>query len=463
MAKIVSIPTSTNWQEELKQTAQKYHEIGCWVAIILNPIWVIGDYFSLPSYWKLFFVIRLAVAFITLLALLLKKKLNLSAETLISIPILGISLQNAYMYSVMGTADIQKHTFAYIALFIGVGMLVLWKPIYSVCMVVFSILANVLFFSLFSQLTIEEILLNGGLLTATVAIFTIVLIQTRYILTTKEIRARVALAQSNSQLMDQKEIIELKNKSIIQSINYAKRIQLAILPSQQVIHQHLPDSFIFYLPKDIVSGDFYWFSHKDGKSIIAAADCTGHGVPGAFMSMIASSLLSETVNEKGITQPGDILDALRKGIIKALAQSGNPEEAKEGLDIALCCYDKESSTLEYAGAFNPLYFIHKGQLTELKANKQPIGIYPGKQNIPFTNHIINIESGDAVYIFTDGFADQFGGSEGKKFRYKPFQELLLTIGSENTATQQNLLYQAFESWRGDTKQIDDVLVIGMRF
>ncbi|QHT71395.1 SpoIIE family protein phosphatase [Rhodocytophaga rosea] len=463
MAEQVSLNFSADWQEELRQTAQKYHVIGCWVAIVLNPIWVIGDYFTLPAYWKIFFTIRIGVALLTVLALILKKQLRLSAEALIFVPVIGISLQNAYMYSVMGAADIQKHTFAYIALFIGVGMLVLWKPVYSVLMVVLSIVANIIFFALFSQLTLEQILLNGGMLTATVAVFTIILIQTRYSLTIKEIMARMALAQTNTQLLEQKDIIEHKNKSITQSINYAKRIQLAILPSKDLIRQHLPDSFIFYLPKDIVSGDFYWFSHKNGKSVIAAADCTGHGVPGAFMSMIASSLLSETVNEKGITQPGAILDTLRKGVIKALAQSGNPEEAKEGLDIALCSYDQERQTLEYAGAFNPMYFIRQGQVTEIKADKQPIGVYPGKQTTPFTNHSFEILPGDAVYIFTDGFADQFGGPEGKKFRYKPFQELLLSIQSERIATQQEQLQQAFNSWRGETKQIDDVLVIGMRF
>lgn len=462
MAENATINLSADWQEELRLTAQKYHLIGCWVAIILNPIWVIGDYFTLPAYWKIFFTIRVLVALLTLLAVVFKKQLRLSNEALIFIPIIGISLQNAYMYSVMDTEDIQKHTFAYIALFIGVGMLVLWKPVYSILMVVLSVIANIIFFSLFSRLSPEQILLNGGMLTVTVALFTIVLIQTRYSLTIKEIMARMALAQSNMQLKDQKEVIEHKNKSITQSINYAKRIQMAILPSQDVIRQHLPESFIFYLPKDIVSGDFYWFSHKNGKSIIAAADCTGHGVPGAFMSMIASSLLSETVNEKGITQPASILDNLRKGVIKALAQSGNPEEAKEGLDIALCSFDSENGILEYAGAFNPMYFIRNGQLTEIKADKQPIGIYPGKQNTPFSNHTLTIEPGDAVYIFTDGFADQFGGPEGKKFRYKPFQELLLSIGHEKMGAQQHLLQQAFDAWRGEAKQIDDVMVIGLR-
>lgn len=178
------------------------------------------------------------------------------------------------------------------------------------------------------------------------------------------------------------------------------------------------------------------------------------------MSMIASSLLNEMVNEKGITQPGAILDTLRKGIIKVLAQSGNPEEAKEGLDIALCSFDQNSSTLEYAGAFNPMYFIRNQQLTDLKADKQPIGIYPGKQNTPFTNHTMDIHPGDAVYIFTDGFADQFGGPEGKKFRYKPFQELLLSIQPENIATQQSLLQQAFDTWRGEPNQ---KVVLGSKY
>ena len=461
------------WEAELQNRAEKYHTVGAWVAIVLNPDWASADYYTIPEYWQQFLVIRLAVALLTLITLLLKKRIDLKPEWLIFVPFLGIALQNGYMYSVMDVEMIQKHTFAYIALCIGAGMLVLWKPAYSIAVVVLNILGNVVFFYFDSTLEIGEVLINGGLLTLTVSIFTILLIHTRYNLTKKEIQSRLALE-------DSKKEIEIQNKHITDSIRYAKKIQEAILPSHATLDEHLDNYFVLYKPKDIVCGDFYWFTHQDGRDFIAAVDCTGHGVPGAFMSMIGNTLLNEIVIEKRIHQPGKILDNLKEGVIKALRQSGETNR-KEGMDIAICAIDRANMKLEYAGAFNPLCLVtgdprkiealqNKKTLSKsgktllsVEADKQPIGFYYDKKAESFTNHTLQLVPGDSIYIFSDGFADQFGGEKGMKYMYKRMKRFFLDICHKPVAEQKDLMEREFENWRGDHAQLDDVCIIGIKF
>jgi ligand-binding sensor domain-containing protein/serine phosphatase RsbU (regulator of sigma subunit) len=267
--------------------------------------------------------------------------------------------------------------------------------------------------------------------------------------------------QRTTEVMMQKEIVETQNKEIRDSILYAKRIQEAILPAQEEIHRALPDSFILFKPRDIVSGDFYWFSEKNNKVIIAVADCTGHGVPGAFMSMIGNTLLNEIVNEKEVILPHLILFHLRENIMKSLKQTGAEGENKDGMDIALCVYDKEKMELEFAGANNPLYRISGGELIEIKGDKQPIGVYKGDTK-PFTSHKVTLTSGDCIYIASDGYADQFGGHNGKKFKYKQMKELLLSLSNQPMAEQKKSLDKGIEAWRGVLDQVDDILVIGFR-
>lgn len=272
------------------------------------------------------------------------------------------------------------------------------------------------------------------------------------------------------EINQQKEEIESKNKDITDSINYAKRIQDSILPGESKLKAHYPDSFILFKPKDIVSGDFYWFSEivngEKKKIIYAAADCTGHGVPGAFMSMIGNSLLNQIVNEKGIDSPALILDQLRKGIIKALNQT-NSGESKDGMDIALCSIerlDNNEFQIEYSGANNPLWILNQESeqfLLETKADKQPIGIYQAEQK-PFTNHSFILPKASSIYIFTDGYADQFGGPKGKKFKYLQLKELLISLKNSSMDDQKNILNQTFEHWKGAEEQVDDICVIGIR-
>ena len=269
----------------------------------------------------------------------------------------------------------------------------------------------------------------------------------------------VLVKEKTAEIEEQNEEIMQQNKDITDSINYAKRIQTAILPKKNTITELFEEHFVLYKPKDIVSGDFYWASLKNGKKIIAAVDCTGHGVPGAFMSMVGSSLLNEIVNEKNITSASDILNALRERLIQTLQQTGAEGENKDGMDISLCVI--ENNTLEFSGANNPLYFIRNNELIEYKSDKQPIGIYHGEFK-SFTSQKINLQKGDCFYIFTDGFADQFGGEKNKKFLYKKFQSKLLELQDKNMEQQKSALNEIFESWKGINEQVDDVLIIGIR-
>jgi len=225
----------------------------------------------------------------------------------------------------------------------------------------------------------------------------------------------------------------------------------------------LNDSFIIYLPKDIVSGDFYSFSQKNDKVIIAAADCTGHGVTGAFMSMIGTSVLNQIINENGVTEPAQILKNLNAGIIDALKQSEGEKEIHDGMDIALCSLDLKNSTLKYAGANRPLWIFKNGEMTMIKPAKSAIGGYQSARKEEFSQHEIPVSKGDTIYLFTDGYADQFGGPEGKKFLSKRFREILKEIQPLSMSEQQKFLLKAFHDWKGNVGQVDDVLVIGVRF
>ncbi len=267
--------------------------------------------------------------------------------------------------------------------------------------------------------------------------------------------------QKNKIISDQKYLVEEKNKDITDSINYAKKIQEAILPPKELKYEIFENAFVFFKPRDIVSGDFYWFNKKNGKRIITAVDCTGHGVPGAFMSMIGNTFLTEIIEGKGITEPAAILSEMRFLVIKSLKQTHDTTESKDGMDMSLLCFDDEKRTVEYAGANNPMWLMRKGECIEYKADSRPIGYYRGK-GLPFTNHKIDYQKGDTFYIFTDGYADQFGGPRGKKLKYKPFKEILLSIQKEPMLKQEEILEQKFVEWKGGLDQIDDVLIIGIR-
>ena len=256
----------------------------------------------------------------------------------------------------------------------------------------------------------------------------------------------------------QKNLIEEQSHEVRQSIEYAKKIQEAILPPDSFRLKHLPNSFVMYLPKDIVAGDFYWMDLIGDKVLIAAADCTRHGVPGAMVSVVCHNALNNAINEFKLSVPGQILDKTRELVIETFQKSDR--QIKDGMDIGLCAIDKNTQTVEFAGANNGLYVLRNGEILEFKPDKQPIGNFDNP--VPFTTTSIKLEPADTIYLYTDGFADQFGGDKGKKYKYKPFKELLIKLADTPIDRQAQLIEKEFNEWKGDLEQIDDVCIIGIK-
>ena len=306
--------------------------------------------------------------------------------------------------------------------------------------------------------------------------------------------------ERTEEVVRQKEVIEEKNKDITASIRYAKRIQEAILPDMSYVNRILKDNFILYKPKDIVSGDFYWIENKGGKALFAAVDCTGHGVPGAFMSIIGTDLLKQTVGEHKKIKPADILNELNRLAAQTIKQTFEESVVKDGMDVALCSIDYNAMELEYAGAYNPAFIVRKVkddsgevqdaitengndddivlkevangyQLIAIKADKFPIGVFIGEEVKNFKNHKFKLKKDDVIYTFSDGFIDQFGGKKGKKFMSKRFRQVLLEIQHLSMSGQRDYLDKTIADWifhtdyvgdMNEQEQIDDILVIGVR-
>jgi len=287
-----------------------------------------------------------------------------------------------------------------------------------------------------------------------------------YRLKRENLRLEGIVTERTEEVVRQKDEIIIKNtilenqkKEIEDSIRYARRIQSAVIPSEKDCLDIFPESFVVFKPLNIVSGDFYWISNVNNKIIFTAADCTGHGVPGAFMSMLGVAFLNEIVNKDNITDPDIILNKLREKVIQALQQQGHSGEARDGMDITLISIDIKENNLEYAGAYNPLIMIRNGEVFETAGDKMPIGIY--ENMYPFSKHEIKIEKGDVFYMYSDGYEDQFGGPDGKKFKSKKLKQLLLEIHKYPTGEQKEILEKTFEDWKGELQQIDDIVVIGL--
>lgn len=274
----------------------------------------------------------------------------------------------------------------------------------------------------------------------------------------KQAELESEISKATEEIREQKDEIEFQHQEIKDSMEYAKRIQSAILPPLKLVREYLHESFILYKPKDIVAGDFYWMEPMKERVLFAAADCTGHGIPGAMVSVVCNGALNRSVREFGLTEPGEILTKAREIVVEEFEKS--EEEVKDGMDIALCSL--EGNTLKYAGAHNPLWIVRKGaeQIEEVKADKQPVGKFD--HPTPFTTHTVTLNEGDAFYVFSDGFADQFGGEKGKKFKTANFKRLLLSLQSEPIEEQVKAINRVFEEWKGTLEQLDDVCVIGVR-
>ena len=278
-------------------------------------------------------------------------------------------------------------------------------------------------------------------------------------------KSNIKLADINEELESQKSIIEEKNKDITDSILYAQKIQEAMLHSHTDVSNVFPNSFIIYKPKDIVAGDFYWWVNEGNRFYLAAADCTGHGVPGAMISVACANILNKSLKELGLSKPSDILDKTAELVIEAFSVSENEQTyIKDGMDIALCAIekgDKDNVTIEFSGANNPLWIFRKnGEFEEIRGDRQPIGYFENQK--PFTNSSITLEKGDTIYLFSDGYADQFGGGKNKKFKSSNLKKKLLSIQSNSLEVQKEILEKEFDDWKGNFTQTDDVCLIGLR-
>ncbi|MEA1898226.1 MAG: SpoIIE family protein phosphatase, partial [Bacteroidota bacterium] len=316
-------------------------------------------------------------------------------------------------------------------------------------------------------------------ITAFILIVVIVKLYTRR-LQLEKVRLEGIVARRTAEVVRQKEELE-------DSITYASRIQRAILPSEKILNEHLPEHFLFFKPRDIVSGDFYWMTSRGDNIMIVAADCTGHGVPGAFMSLLGISFLNEIVNRLDILRSDEILNHLRQEIMSSLKQTGKDDEAKDGMDVAICIIDKKKMKAQFSGAYNPLWLVRpltKNELIQVEkgndlefpprsihdqrnvlipfvGDKMPIGISV-KGVLPFTANELEIKKGYSIYLFSDGYVDQFGGPNGKKFMSKAFKKLILDIQDQPMSKQEKILDERFEEWKGDLDQVDDILVIGLK-
>jgi len=318
-----------------------------------------------------------------------------------------------------------------------------------------------------NQKTIITIAIAGGVLMLGLLFFLFKSIRT------KNINNRM-LAAKNQKIQDQKAIVEEKNKQVVDSINYAKRLQDAILPPLSALNENFEEAFVLFKPKDVVSGDFYWFERKDDLVFIAAADCTGHGVPGAMVSVVCANALNRVVNEFNCTEPNEILDNTREIVVKTFARSG--EDVKDGMDISLCVIDKKKQKVVFAGANNPLWICRSLDsktendnftiesegfgLLEFKGDKQPVGLYA--KNSAFSKIEFEFNNSDTFYIFTDGYADQFGGELGKKLKYKTLKKLILSNQRQSLNDQKELLDEFIVNWMGVVEQLDDICIIGFK-
>ncbi|MBK9192714.1 MAG: SpoIIE family protein phosphatase [Crocinitomicaceae bacterium] len=276
------------------------------------------------------------------------------------------------------------------------------------------------------------------------------------------------ISKATNEIRQQKDHIEEKHKEITDSINYAERIQRSFLATKSLLDENLKEYFVLFQPKDVVSGDFYWATKlQNNQFALVTADSTGHGVPGAIMSILNITCLEKAVQEEKLVEPGEILNHARLNIIDRLKKDGSAEGGKDGMDASLVCFDLQNKKLSYAAANNPVWIVRPstgsgpGEILEFAPDKMPVGKHD-KQHIPFTSNQVELKTGDVVYTLTDGMPDQFGGEKGKKFMYKKLKELLISIANDPMEMQKEKLSKAFFDWKGDLEQVDDVCVIGVR-
>ncbi len=299
----------------------------------------------------------------------------------------------------------------------------------------------------------QKIIIIASVAGLILCLFFGIFIYNRFKVTQKQ---NIIIQEQKKIVEDQKHIVEVHQKEVVDSINYAKRIQYALLAHEDMLSKNLVSHFVFFKPKDIVSGDFYWATEHDGNFYLAVCDSTGHGVPGAFMSLLSIGFLSEAIKEKNIKEPNKVFDYVRKRLIESITN----ENQKDGFDGILLRFDKTSNEITYSASNNHPVVVSNNVIKHLECNKMPVG--KGEKSEAFTLYNMNASKGDSIYLYTDGYADQFGGTKGKKFKYKPLNELLLSFNQEELSTQKDILATTFKHWQGNLEQVDDVLIVGIK-
>jgi serine phosphatase RsbU (regulator of sigma subunit) len=305
-----------------------------------------------------------------------------------------------------------------------------------------------------SELNKSQRLMSGGFLG--ILLLTFLIMRSH----NKQVKSQKLLRKKNEDIVFKNKLISHKNKEILDSITYAKRIQSAILPTERIVKSYLDDSFVLYLPKDIVAGDFYWMEHLGDSILFAAADCTGHGVPGAMVSVMCHNALNRSVKEFNLTSPEQILNKTRELVLEEFSQS--EDDMNDGMDISLCSLNRKTNELLWSGANNPLWIISEEgeKIQEIKADKQPVGRH--SKSVSFTLHSVKLNKGDTIYIFTDGLQDQFGGPKGKKFKPTRLRSLFLSVYKLPLNVQRDKIKEEFDAWRGEHEQVDDICIIAVK-
>ncbi len=447
-------------QLELEETSKKYHIAGAWIATIADPLFAITDYLNIPEHFLQILCIRLFVAVVSLCMIFGEKKYKFPSFIVIFVPFTLISVQNAYTFFLIENKDIVGHSLNYMALFVAASMFVLWRWVYSVFVIGLSFVVSLIFLFANTRLDKKLFLEEGGFLLMIVGFLMIMLIKFRYDLTLKEIKARLALQLANIEIEQQKVLVEDKNAKITSSIVYAKKIQNAVLGDMDVIKDYFSDAMVLFKPKDILSGDFYWFyeNKRDNVRVVVGADCTGHGVPAALMTILGHTFLDEIVVYSKVYDANLILHELDSRIIDNLNKNTKDDAINDGMDVCVLVFIDDK--ILFSAAKNSLYIVSNNFNTSVRGSKFPVGSNQYNDKF-FEQHEIDAQKGDKLYIFSDGFHDQFGGDRDSKFLSSRFRQLLTETAIMPMEQQKQALDKAFEDWKGTTKQTDDVLVIGI--
>lgn len=455
-----SIDGQRSWIEEKNKQAERYNGIGLWIALVLYPIWSVLDYLLAPNeLFYSFFYARCICALVMLLFALTYLKWKFNTDWLAFPVVLTISADIAYKTNTVNDEIITPYMIQYCTLFVCAGMLHIWSLRNSILIAVYTISTMVFFKEYSGKHTYPQLLTNGGLIILTVLIVYVFLIETRLILMKKAFMANFNLNLAHEEVKQKNVIIEKKNLQIVDSINYGKRIQNAFLPNSFELKQAIGEHFIFYRPKNVVSGDFYWFAENDKKKFFAVADCTGHGVPGAFMSIIGASLLNQLVHENHIYDSNLILENLRIKIKQLLRQESN--DVRDGIEIGIIVLDNETKEVDYSGARINLWIVKNGsQIIEIEADKQAIGGFDYPNFNAYKSHKLPLEKGDVIFMTSDGYPDQFN-LLNKKIGKKKTKEICIESANLFPSQAGEKIISHFDNWKGNYDQIDDILIAGI--